>query len=131
MAGAVLCILGGNMLALFSGMGAAGMEPAALGRIGRRRNVAFQLDPLGLGRRIRIGNGREQGLGVGMQRILEDVLLGAELHHSAQIHNADLVGNELDHGQVVGHEDVSQIHFPLQLLQQIDDLCLDGQTVST
>ncbi len=63
------------------GIGATGMEPAALGRIGRRRNITLQLDPFHLHCGIRIGNRREQCLCIRMQGIAENILLGAELHH--------------------------------------------------
>ena len=61
-----------------------------------------------------------------MQRIAEDIFLRAEFHHRTQVHNADLIGNELDHAQIVGNEDVCQIPLPLELFQQIDDLGLNG-----
>ena len=48
------------------------------------------------------------------------------LHQLAQIHDAHPVGDVLDHGQVVGDEEIGQAQLILELDQQIDDLCLDG-----
>ena len=44
----------------------------------------------------------------------------------AQVHHRDAVGDVLDHGEVVGDEDERQVHFALQVEQQVDDLGLDG-----
>ena len=60
-----------------------------------------------------------------MERIGEDLLLVTKLHHGAKIHHADLIRNELDHRQIVGNEQVGQVHGSLQLLEQVDDLRLD------
>ena len=102
------------------------MELAACGRIGRGRNGALQHDAVHLGRGVRHGDGGEQSLGVGVQRILEDVLGSAVFHQVAQIHNAHGVGDMLHHGQIVGDEQIGELILLLQLLQQIDDLRLDG-----
>src|SRR5699024_6736580 len=48
------------------------------------------------------------------------------LHHLAQVHAGDVVGEILDHAQVVGDEYVCRPHLPLQLLEQVQDLSLDG-----
>ena len=49
-----------------------------------------------------------------------------QLHHLAQIHDADAVGDMLDNAQVMGDEQVGQTHLLLQILKHIDDLCLNG-----
>lgn len=54
--GLVLFVLRRNVLADFLGIGATRVEPAALRRIGRRRNISLQLDPIHLYRRIGIGH---------------------------------------------------------------------------
>ena len=51
----VLPVLRRYMLTDLLGIGAAGMEPAALGRIGRRRNIAFQNDTLVVSGSLGIG----------------------------------------------------------------------------
>ena len=49
-----------------------------------------------------------------------------QLHQLAQVHDADAVGDVLDHAQVMGDEQVGQAHFLLQVLEHIHDLCLNG-----
>ena len=44
----------------------------------------------------------------------------------AQVHDADAVGNVLDHGQVMSNEHISKVLFLLQTDQQIHDLGLNG-----
>ena len=61
-----------------------------------------------------------------MERVFEDVLLGAVFHQIAEVHNAYGIRNVLNNGQVVRNEQVTQISLFLQLLEQVDDLRLDG-----
>ena len=49
-----------------------------------------------------------------------------QLHHLAQVHHADAVGDVLDNAQVMGDKQVGQAHLLLQILKHVDDLCLDG-----
>ena len=126
MAGLMLFVLRRDVPAHFLGVGTAGMEPAALGWIGRRGDIPLQDDAVHLLIGVGIGDGGEQRLGIRMQRFAEDLLLGTELHHSAQIHDEDLIGNELNDTQIVRNEQICQAHILLQLFQQIDDLRLDG-----
>ncbi len=55
-------------LAALGGVRAAGVELAAGRRVGRGRDRALQHDTLAFDRRVRDGDGREQRLGVGVQR---------------------------------------------------------------
>ena len=48
-----------------------------------------------------------------------------QLHQLAQVHNADAVGNVLDNAQVMGDEQIGQAHLLLQVLEHVDDLCLN------
>ena len=82
------------------------MELAALGRVGGRRDAALQHDTVHLHRGIGDGDGGEQGFGVGVQRVAEDILRGAILHQIAQIHDAHRVGDVLHHGQIMADEQV-------------------------
>ena len=61
-----------------------------------------------------------------MQGVAEDVGGGAVFHQAAQIHDAHSVGDVLHHGQIVGDEQVGQLVLLLELLEQVDDLGLDG-----
>ena len=61
-----------------------------------------------------------------MQRVGEQLLCRGLLHDVAQVHHGDVVREVVDHGQVVGDEDVGQTHLLLKLFQQVQDLRLDG-----
>ena len=50
----------------------------------------------------------------------------ADLDDLAEVHDGHPVGDVPDHRQVVGHEQVGQPEPGLQLLQQVDHTCLDG-----
>ena len=65
------------LLAAGHAVGAAGVELAALGRVGGRRDAALQHDTVHLHRGIGDGDGGEQGFGVGVQRVAEDILRGS------------------------------------------------------
>lgn len=75
---------------------------------------------------IRRGDGGQQRDRVGMSRVTEDGFRVSQLHHIAQIHDADAVRNVANHRQVMRNEHVGQVLFFLQLLQQIDNLGLNG-----
>ena len=75
---------------------------------------------------VGVRNGRQQALGVGVHGMGEDFLLGAGLHHVAQVQHADAVGNILDHAQIVRNKQVRAARFLLDVLHQVDHLCLDG-----
>ena len=108
------------------GPGAAGVEAAAGGGIGRAGQVAGELDLVAAhGFARHLGDGGEQGLGVGVLGVAVQVLLVGQLHHVAQVHDPDPVGDVLDHGQVVGDKDVAQAHGFLHGFEQVDDLGLD------
>ena len=65
-------------LAALRGIGAAGVELAAGRRVGRGRDGALQHHALALDSRVRDGNGREQRLGVGVQRVGKNFSLGVQ-----------------------------------------------------
>ena len=65
---------GVELVAWLKGNGAAGMEGAARRRRKRRRQFAFQHNALALARGIRRRRGREQGLGIGMLRVPENII---------------------------------------------------------
>ena len=102
------------------------MEDAARGRVGGAGHVALQdllvLDALVANAR----NDIEKRLGVGVQGLVEELLLARQLHGVAEVHDHDRVGDVLDHGEIVADEDVGQAKLVLQLLKQVDDLCLHG-----
>ena len=91
-----------------------------------RRHVALQHDALpalpgpGVGQR----HGRQQRLRVGVQGLLVDLLVVADLDDAPEVHHRDAVGDVAHHRQVVGDEDVGELELLLELLQQVDDLRL-------
>jgi len=58
--------------------------------------------------------------------VAEDLLRPGRLDDFSQVHHRHAVGDMLDHAQVVGDEEVRQLELGLQVLQEIDDLGLDG-----
>src|SRR5262249_23799310 len=61
-----------------------------------------------------------------MERRVIKVACPRHLYDLAQIHHGDVRADVLHYGKVVGNENVSQTEFLLQVLQEIDDLCLNG-----
>ena len=107
-------------------IGAAGVEMTARRRVDRARHVALEDDALALARaRLRDRHGRQQRLGVGMQRHLEQALLVGHLDDAAEIHDGDAMRDVLDHGEIVRHQQVGELVLVLQVHQQVDDLRLD------
>ena len=76
---------------------------------------------VGIGHRHR----RQQRLGVGMQRVAEQLARRRQLDQAAGAHHGDAVGDVVDHGEVVRDEQVGEAELLLQVLQQIEDLRLD------
>ena len=60
-----------------------------------------------------IRNGREQGLGVGVERLVEEGLGGTLLDDAAELHHGHLVGQVLDDAEVVGDEEVGEAELVL------------------
>ena len=67
---------------------------------------------------------REQRLGVRVGGIAEDAVDVAELDDPAEVHHSDLVGDVLDHGEVVRHEQVREAELLLQADDEVEDLRL-------
>ena len=128
----VLLELRHGLLALVGGVRAAGVEPAALGRVHGGGNIALQHDALALAADLGVWhrNGGKQGLGVGVERILVELIALGQLHQGAQVHDADAVGDMAHHRQVVGNEQVRQAQLLLHVLQHVDHLGLDGHIQS-
>jgi hypothetical protein len=58
-------------------------------------------------------------------RIFEAVLGGSDLDDLAQVHDGDAIGEMLDDAEVMGDEQVGETELLLEILQEVDDLCLD------
>ena len=84
---------------------AAGVKMAAGRRVDRARHVARQDHPLAAPRAcLRDRHRREQRLGVGMQRRIEQRRLVGHLDNAAEIHHRNSVADVLDNREVVRDE---------------------------
>jgi len=92
------------------------MEMAAGGRIGRRRQIAFQLDDLPRLGRVHSGDRRQQGFGVRMLGIPQDFVDRPVLDDAAQIHHGHFVSQKLHDPEVVRDEKVGQPEAVLEIL---------------
>ena len=68
----------------------------------------------------------EQGLGIGVKRLLVESMPVRKFHQTTEAHDCHPVTDVLDHAQVMGNENVGQAEPVLELLQKVDDLGLDG-----
>src|ERR1043166_5271391 len=107
---------------------AARMEPARARWVDRVRHVALEDDLLASAALLGVGDrhSREQRAGVGMLRSEVELVAIGELDAVAEVHHHDAVGDVADDVQVVRDEDVRQSEFLLQVLEQVEDLRLDG-----
>ena len=103
------------------------MEAATRGRVDRRRHVSLEHDPLARGglARVRNRHRREQGLRVGHDRPLVELLRRGDLDDFAEVHDRDSVRDMADDAEVVGDEDVGEVELLLQVREQVDHLRLD------
>src|SRR5215469_2296191 len=105
---------------------AARVKVAPRRRIDRARHVALQDYPLaGSGAVFWDRYGRQQRLGVGVQRRLEQAGLVSHLDDAAEIHYRDAIADVLDDREVVGDKQIGQFELVLQIHQQVEDLGLD------
>ena len=101
-------------------------KAAARLRVNGALKLADELHPLHFLPAAGDGNGRQQSLGIGMQWLAEQLRGIRCLHQLAQVHHRDLIGEELHHRQVMGDKEIGQVELRLQILQQVQDLSLDG-----
>ena len=90
--------LGLDSAAIPEAMWASGVEWTAWGWVYRARRLALQLDLAKLSVfRVPAGDGRHQGLGVGVSRIVEQLGSGRRLHDVAKVHHHDSVAHVMYH----------------------------------
>ena len=104
---------------------ARGKAAAGL-RVDGRGDLAAQNGALGRVVDIDARNGRKKRLGVGVQLIFEKLPRFALFHELSEVHDADVVGDVLDDGEVVRDEHVGEFFLLLQVHHQIQDLRLNG-----
>ena len=71
---------------------------------------------------IRVRNRLQQGPGVGVLGIGEDLLGGPDLHDPPEVHDRHPVAEELRGGEVVGDVDVGEVQVAPKLQHQLEDL---------
>ena len=62
--------------------------------------------------------------------MVEQLIGGCQLNHLTKIHNADPVREILNHGQVMGNEQNCEIQSISQIIQQVNNLSLNGNVQS-
>src|SRR5947209_19573255 len=90
-----------DLRALWHHERATGMETAARRGIDRRGDFAGQNDLLSHDVRVGGKGGREESLGAGMRRILEQLLRLGPFYYLAQVHDRDLMGHVAGRRQMV------------------------------
>ena len=109
------------------GVGAAGAEPAPGLGVDRAGQVALDAGVILRTRQLGVGNrdAAQKPLGVGVQRVVVNLLGFAGLDQLAQVHNADIIRNIPHHRQIVGNEQIGRALGLLIVAQQVHDLCLN------
>ena len=105
---------------------ATGFEPASRRKLGDRRHGAFDSrEGKGAVGRER-GNGAQQALGIGMSGRAENVGLCTEFDQAAGVHDGYAIGDVRDDGEVVRDEEHRQSKFVAKVVEQVENLLLDG-----
>ena len=73
---------------------------------------------------IAFGNGLDQGAGVIVLGLVEDLFWRTAFNNAALVHHKNAVAHILGHRKVVRNEQVGNAHFALQFVQQIQHLRL-------
>ena len=111
--------------AVVPGHRAARVEAAAGRRAGRVGHVPRQVSGEGSAP-VGPGNGRDQCLGVGMDRVGPDGGGVTGFHDPPQIHHGDPVGDLPDDREVVGDQQQADVLLAHQSGEQVSDLRLGG-----
>ena len=101
-------------------------ERTARRRVPGRGRRPAEGDPVALARRVGRGDRRQQRVGVGVRRIVEQLLAVPDFHHVPEIHHRDPITDVADDREVVGDEQVREPELVLKVLQEVQDLRLDG-----
>ena len=101
-------------------------EGTAGGRVDGAGDVSGEADALFGGGGIGLGDGGDEGLGVGVAGGAVEFFGGAHFDDLAEIHDGEAVADVFDDGEVVGNEEVGEFHFLLEVHEEIEDLALDG-----
>ena len=110
----------------FLGDGTARVKGTTGRRMDGGGNIAGQEDALAFGIGIHFGYGGDEGLGVGMFRLVEEVAGFGGFDDFSQVHDHDPAADVFDDSEVVRDEQVGDAVFLLEVLEEVDDLGLDG-----
>lgn len=72
----------------------------------------------------------EKALRIGMLRREKDVLCGTLFNDAPSVHDGDAMGDLGDHTEVVSNKQEGQFHFAAELVEQFEDLFLNGDIES-
>src|SRR2546425_7488953 len=105
--------------------GAPGVKGATRRRLPRAWHFGSQDEPL-----LQLGSPEEMGRpqqssGVGVLGLEEALLEGPRLDYLPRIHYGDPVAHVPDYGEVVGNEKVGDSEFPLDAVEEVEDLSLN------
>lgn len=98
----------GVMAALRLGVGAAGVEAAAGGRVDGIADLPLENGSLPGPARLGPRHGLEESFGVGVRGFAEYVLRLADFDYLTQVHHGNMGGNVLHHGQVMSNDDIGK-----------------------
>src|SRR5262245_31330786 len=108
--------------ATFDRISTARVKVASRGRRKRTRNIALQELPLPSAVRLRDEYHGEQGTGIGMSWIREQLVRSRGLDDAAEIHDGNPIGDVLDHRKIVRNEDVGQGKAFAKVGEQVEHL---------
>jgi hypothetical protein len=111
--------MGGLLRAAGGGLEAPGMKGAAGGQLQRIRKSRAQPGIGNFSSRLRNHDRSEQGPGVRMARVPEDLIRLPLFHDPPQVHDRHPGGHVLHHRQVVADEHVSQPEFFPEVKEQV------------
>src|SRR5438105_2423944 len=106
---------------------AAGVKPAARGRVDRGRDLSAQLDQAAAALDLRVWNrnGGKQGLGVRVLRAAVGADAVGYLDDLAEVHDHHPVADVAHDREVMGDEEIRELQLLLKIFEQVDDLGLD------
>src|SRR3954468_8674220 len=113
------------------GDGTARVERTATGRFDGGGDFALEHDPAGGLFGVEFRHGGDKRAGVGMARVVHDFGGLTGLHNPAEVHDKDSLADVLDDGEIVRNEKIREAEPRLQVLQEINDLRLDGNVEGT
>ena len=109
----------------FAGVRAAGAEEAAFGQgCGVGHQAGYGLEPVR--RFAEVGQGAEEALGVGVQRLAEHLVYRAVLDDFARVHGGDLVAVLGHEAEGVGDEEDGGFIVADESAHEVENLGLDG-----